>query len=71
MKKNSVEEREITHEELANRAAKRKNVIAFAVCALIAFILWLAIMNSDVPVTEGDPSNLPFELSEVRVETTV
>ena len=49
MKKNLIETRELSAEELAFRKARRKNIVAFAVCALIAFLLWLAIMNAEHP----------------------
>lgn len=47
MKKNLIEARELSAEEIAYRKARRKNIVAFAVCVLIAFFLWLAIMNAD------------------------
>lgn len=58
MKKNLIETRELSAEELASRKARRKNITAFAVCALIAFFLWLAIMNAENPVNgESVPDN--------------
>ena len=59
MKKDLIEPRELSAEELAYRKARRKNIIAFAVCVLIAFFLWLAIMNAEHPLenegTTDDP----------------
>ena len=58
MKKNLIEARELSAEELAFRKARRKNIVAFAVCALIAFFLWLAIMNAENPANgEALPDN--------------
>lgn len=50
MKKDLIEPRELTAEEIAYRKARRKNIIALSVCVLIAFFLWLAIMNAENPV---------------------
>ncbi len=46
--------REYSADELAERAARRKNITAFVVCALIATLLWLIIMNVDYPISK-DP----------------
>lgn len=51
MRKNLIEPREYSAEELAFRKARRKNIVAFAVCVLIAFFLWLAIMNAENPIS--------------------
>lgn len=53
MKKNVIEARELSEEELAFRKARRKNIVAFAVCVLIAFFLWLVIMNAEASVDGG------------------
>ncbi len=47
------EPREYSADELAERAAKRKNITAFVVCVLIATLLWLIIMNIDPTVTDS------------------
>ncbi len=64
MKKKPKEIKEYSADEIAERKAKRKNIVAFAVCALIAAMIWLIIMNLEFPAQQKVPADttLPEEL---------
>lgn len=70
MKKDLIEPREMSAEELAYRKARRKNIIAFAVCVLIAFFLWLAIMNADNSSGNGGNADDPLPTIFAKVTDT-
>lgn len=45
---NSFDERENISEENPVKKDRRNNIIAFIICILLAFTLWLVIRNTDV-----------------------
>lgn len=70
MKKDLIEPRELSAEEIAYRKARRKNIIAFAVCVLIAFFLWLAIMNAENSVESEGSADDPLPTIFAKVTDT-
>ena len=56
---NSFEERDYVSEEAIARKNRKNNIVAFIVCTLLAFTLWLMIRNTDAdqdkePPVQGD-----------------
>lgn len=60
MKKKKISDvRELSDEEIAFRKTRRKNIGAFIVCLIIAFFLWLSIMNAENPVVKDEGASNP------------
>ena len=64
----SPEERENTSDLDLLKKNRKSNIIAFIVCTLLAFVLWLAIRNAEPD--ENAETNLPPVNHQVTVQNS-
>lgn len=64
----SPEERENVSDVDLLKKNRKSNIIAFVVCTLLAFVLWLAIRNATPD--ENEAPNLPPVSDQVTVQNS-
>ncbi len=65
MNRNGTHElQENTSEDYSIKKSRKNNLISFAVCVLIAFVLWLIIMNADDETPIPDVGTKAYEAGQ-------